>query len=52
MVQDFFLKYAAATTAVILIFEPFLGGVLSPEMGAKGKADALSNARYRKWISK
>ncbi|KAJ9177606.1 hypothetical protein P3X46_012809 [Hevea brasiliensis] len=46
MIQDFLLKYLAATVAVILTMEPFFAGHLRPDASTLGRATMLSNLRY------
>ncbi|KAK8652829.1 hypothetical protein V6N13_126852 [Hibiscus sabdariffa] len=46
MIQDFLLKYLAATFVVVLIIEPFFAGHLRPNTSTLGRAEMFSNLRY------
>ncbi|KAG4212107.1 hypothetical protein ERO13_A02G143400v2 [Gossypium hirsutum] len=46
MIQDFLLKYLAATFVVVLIIEPFFAGHLRPDSSILGRAEMFSNLRY------
>ncbi|XP_038994853.1 ABC transporter D family member 1-like isoform X1 [Hibiscus syriacus] len=46
MIQDFFLKYLAATFVVVLIIEPFFSGNLRPNTSTLGRAEMFGNLRY------
>ncbi|KAK8501359.1 hypothetical protein V6N12_021054 [Hibiscus sabdariffa] len=46
MIQDFLLKYLAATFVVVLIIEPFFAGHLRPDTSTLGRAEMFSNLRY------
>eukprot|EP00049_Salpingoeca_infusionum_P008792 m.144576 g.144576 ORF g.144576 m.144576 type:complete len:1291 (-) comp14133_c0_seq3:1306-5178(-) len=46
MIEDFVTKYAASTTAMIVILGPFFGGNLRTDYSAEGNAQTLASMRY------